>query len=77
VAHDGFISPDVTWRHMAHRMQITLDDRQYERLRAEAERTGASIAELVRRAVDARYGAELTLDEKLRILDATSGALER
>jgi Ribbon-helix-helix protein, copG family len=62
---------------MAHRMQITLDDRQYERLRAEAERTGASIAELVRRAVDARYGAELTLDEKLRILDATSGALER
>jgi hypothetical protein len=62
---------------MAHRMQITLDDRQYERLRGEAERTGASIAELVRRAVDARYGAELTLEEKLRILDATSGALER
>jgi Ribbon-helix-helix protein, copG family len=62
---------------MAHRMQITLDDRQYDRLRAEAERTGASIAELVRRAIDARYGAELTLDEKLRILDATSGALER
>jgi hypothetical protein len=62
---------------MAHRMQITLDDRQYQRLRAEAERTGASIAELVRRAVDARYGADLTLDEKLRILDATSGALER
>jgi hypothetical protein len=62
---------------MAHRMQITLDDRQYERLRSEAERTGASIAELIRRAVDARYGADLTLDEKLRILDATSGALER
>ena len=41
---------------MAHRMQITLDHRQYERLRLEAERTGASIAELVRRAIDRAYG---------------------
>jgi hypothetical protein len=56
-------------------MQITLDDRQYERLRREAEQTGASLAELVRRAVDARYGRELTLDDKLRILDETAGAL--
>jgi hypothetical protein len=60
---------------MAHRMQITLDDRQYERLNREAERTGASLAELIRRAVDRAYGAELTVDEKLRILDATAGAL--
>ena len=60
---------------MAHRMQVTLDDRQYERLRREAERTGASIAELVRRAVDRSYGADLTLEEKLRVLDATAGAL--
>lgn len=59
----------------AHRMQITLEERQYERLRQEAERTGASIAELVRRAVDRAYGAELTVDEKLRLLDATAGAL--
>ena len=56
-------------------MQITLDDRQYERLRREAERTGASIAELMRRAVDRAYGSELTIDEKLRLLDATAGAL--
>ena len=61
---------------MAHRMQITLDDRQYERLRQEAERTGASIAELIRRAVDRSYGSALTLEEKLRVLDATAGALE-
>jgi len=54
-------------------MQITLDDRRYERLRQEAERTGASIAELIRRAVDARYGRDLTLEEKLRILDETAG----
>ena len=60
---------------MAHRMQITLDDRQYDRLRREAERTGASIAELVRRAVDRAYGAELTVEEKLRLLDETAGAL--
>ena len=59
----------------AHRMQITLEERQYERLRQEAERTGASIAELVRRAVDRAYGAELTVDEKLSLLDATAGAL--
>ena len=60
---------------MAHRMQITLEERQYERLRQEAERTGASIAELVRRAIDRAYGSELTVEEKLRLLDATAGAL--
>ena len=62
---------------MAHRMQITLDDRQYERLRREAERTGASIAELIRRAIDRAYGSELTVEEKLRLLDATAGALRQ
>jgi predicted CopG family antitoxin len=54
-------------------MQITLDDRQYERLREEAERTGASLAELIRRAVDAKYRQELTLDEKLRAVERTAG----
>ena len=58
-------------------MQITLDDRQYERLRQEAERTGASIAELVRRAVDRTYGAERTLEDKLRAIELSAGALER
>jgi len=56
-------------------MQITLDDRQYERLNREAQRTGASLAELIRRAVDRAYGADLTVEEKLRIVDATSGSL--
>jgi hypothetical protein len=60
---------------MAHRMQITLDDRQYERLREEADRTGASIAELVRRALDEKYRRELSLDEKLRLVDESAGAL--
>ena len=62
---------------MAHRMQITLADRQYERLRQEAERTGASLAELVRRAVDRADGTDLSLEEKRRLLHETAGALER
>jgi hypothetical protein len=56
-------------------MQITLDDAQYERLRQEAERTGASLAELIRRALNEKYRAELTIDEKLRIVEETAGAL--
>ncbi len=55
-------------------MQITLDDRQYERLRQESERTGASLAELIRRAVDAKYRHDLTVEEKLRIIEQTAGA---
>ena len=41
---------------MSHRTQITLTEEQYERLLVESRRTGLSIAELVRRAVDRRYG---------------------
>jgi hypothetical protein len=41
---------------MSHRTQITLTDDQYERLRAESERSGIGLAELVRRAVDRSYG---------------------
>jgi hypothetical protein len=41
---------------MSHRTQITLTDDQYDRLRTESERTGISLAELVRRAVDRSYG---------------------
>ncbi len=56
-------------------MQITLDDRQYERLRREAEASGASIAELIRRAVDRAYGADLSVEEKRRLLRETAGVL--
>ncbi len=59
---------------MAHRTQITLDDRQYERLRRESDRTGASLAELIRRAIDRTYGAEGTLEDKLRAIDESAGA---
>ncbi|HEX6701126.1 MAG TPA: hypothetical protein VF101_10390 [Gaiellaceae bacterium] len=40
---------------MSQRTQITLSDRQHAFLVDEAERTGLSLAELVRRAVDGTY----------------------
>jgi hypothetical protein len=54
-------------------MQITLNQEQYDRLRREAERTGASLAELIRRAVDDKYGRELSLEEKLAAAERTAG----
>jgi hypothetical protein len=40
---------------MSRRTQIVLTDRQHAFLRDEARRTGLSLAELVRRAVDGTY----------------------
>jgi hypothetical protein len=40
---------------MSKRTQITLTDRQYAFLRAEAEESGLSLSELIRRAVDAWF----------------------
>ncbi|MDQ5820789.1 MAG: hypothetical protein M3540_05045 [Actinomycetota bacterium] len=40
---------------MSRRTQITLTDRQHAFLRDEANRTGLSMAELVRRAIDSSY----------------------
>ncbi len=57
---------------MAHRTQITLTDAQYERLRAESRRSGASLAELVRRALDEKY-ARGTSEECMRALDESFG----
>lgn len=37
------------------RVNYHLTEAQLERLRAESERTGATVAELIRRAVDAAY----------------------
>lgn len=59
-----------------HRTQVTLTDAQYARLREEAARTGRSLAELVRRALDARYGEVSNLD-RLRLLDNAFGAWAR
>jgi hypothetical protein len=40
---------------MSRRTQITLTDRQHAYLLGESERTGLSLAELVRRAIDSVY----------------------
>lgn len=57
---------------MGVRTQITLSESQYARLKRESERTGASMAELIRVAVDAEYG--LTREEKLGALEASFGS---
>ena len=44
---------------MSRRTQVTLTDRQHSYLVGEALRTGLSLAELVRRAVDRTYRPEL------------------
>lgn len=58
---------------MAHRTQITLSDRQYARLKEESARTGASLAELVRRAVEESYGSPGSIDTGAA-LDESFGA---
>jgi len=56
-----------------HRTQITLTDAQYARLRDESARSGRSLAELVRRALDESYDPVSKLD-RLRMLDSAFGS---
>ena len=58
---------------MSHRTQITLTDEQYERLQRESERTGLSLAALLRSAVDRCYGSATSKDASLA-LGASFGA---
>ena len=58
---------------MSHRTQITLTDEQYALLRAESNRTGVGLAELVRRAIDRSYG-QATIGERLQALRDGFGA---
>jgi len=56
-----------------HRTQIMLTDSQYARLRDESVRSGRSLAELIRRALDERY-EDVSQAERLRLLDSAFGA---
>ena len=56
-----------------HRTQITLTDAQYARLRDESAKSGHSLAELVRRALDEHYEA-VSPPDRLRLLDSAFGA---
>lgn len=58
-----------------HRTQILLEDVQYERLKDEAARTGRSIGDLVRAAVEQVYLSARTQD-LLQALDESFGAAE-
>lgn len=55
---------------MSHRTQVTLEDAQYERLLQESRHTGLGLAELVRRALDDRYGRSST-EERRAALDVS------
>jgi hypothetical protein len=55
-----------------HRTQISLTDAQYERLRSESASSGHSLAELIRRALDERYGTVSEAD-RLKLLDSAFG----
>ncbi len=55
------------------RTQITLTEAQHALLRDESARTGHSLAELIRRALDARY-AEPSDTERLQLFDTAFGA---
>lgn len=55
-----------------HRTQITLTDSQYVRLRDESARSGHSLTELVRCALDERY-EDVSRAERLRLLDSIFG----
>jgi hypothetical protein len=55
-----------------HRTQILLDDDQYQRLKSESARTGRSIADLVREAVDDKF--QIGGDRAWQALLASHGA---
>jgi hypothetical protein len=57
---------------MSHRLQVTLDDELFQALQSEADRTGASLAEVVRRSVAERLGI-LSMADRLAVLDRTAG----
>lgn len=62
---------------MSHKIQITLSDRQYQTLKACGGSQHSSIAELIRRAVEAEYLADANIQERLRCLDIGYGAWKR
>lgn len=57
-----------------HRTQILLEDDQYDRLKAESARTGRSLGELVRAAVEEAYGREQEARELRDALRDAAGA---
>lgn len=44
---------------MTRRLQVLLNEERYRRLEREADRTGQSVAALIRAAIDRAYGPDL------------------
>lgn len=62
---------------MTNRLQLLIDDDRLARLESESDRTGAPIAELLRRAIDEVYPAGPGREEALeRLLTATPMPVE-
>jgi hypothetical protein len=59
---------------MSHRLQITLTDAQYRRLREESARTGASLAELTRQAVNTAFPPLAPLEQRIKWFEEGAGA---
>ena len=59
---------------MSHRLQITLSDDQYQRLQEESARTGASLAELTRKAIESWYPPLPPLEERIKAFREGAGA---
>jgi len=57
-----------------HRTQILLEEEQYERLKAESERSGRSLGDLVRTAVDEVYGDRSEVADLVDAIDAAAGS---
>jgi predicted DNA-binding protein len=59
---------------LTRRLQILIDDERYERLRHEAERTGAPVGAIVRAAIDERFAESGDREQRhaaaQRLLDA-------
>lgn len=62
---------------MSHRTQITLTDRQYEILKSDAEESGRSMSQLVRRSLDRTYGQRTSVEERLRLVEHAAGVWTR
>jgi hypothetical protein len=56
------------------RTQIYLEDRDRDVLERISKASGASISELIRRAIRSTYRRELTTEEKLEALDRSFGS---
>lgn len=63
----------MMYGYIMHRTQVLLEEQQYRRLKEESARTGRSIGELVREAIDLEYG-DHSRDALLEALDDSYGA---